>query len=227
MLLAVDDWERMILRPTPERQGKPIVGIDLGSGRAWSAACAVWQNGRIECLASGPGIPDIAGQEKRDRVPPGTYQALVTRGLLHVSEGLRVQPPSALWTAIVEAWGVPVNLICDRFRLPELLDAIGGACPVEARVTKWSESSADIRGLQKAVKDGPFAVAEGSRPLLAESLAAALVKHDDAGNTRMVKNGTHNTGRDDVAAALALAGGAFDRAAGVRRPGPRYAVVTG
>ena len=227
MLLAVDDWERMTARAVPERQGKPIVAIDLGGGRAWSAAVCVYQSGRIEALASAPGIPDIAAQEKRDRVPPGTYQALVTRGLLHVSDGLRVQPPSALWAAIVENWGVPVNVVCDRFRLPELLDAIGGACPVEPRVTRWSESSADIRGLQKGVKDGPFAVAEGSRLLLAESLAAALVKHDDAGNTRMVKDGTHNVGRDDVAAALALVGGAFDRAASVRRSGPGYAVVTG
>ena len=227
VLLTVDDWERMLGREVPERQGKPIVAVDMGSGRAWSAAVCVYQNGRIEALASAPGIPDVKGQEKRDRVPPGAYQTLVTRGLLRVSEGLRVQPPSALWAAIVESWGVPVSLVCDRFRLPELLDAINGACPVEPRVTRWSESSADIRGLQKAVKDGPFSVAEGSRLLLAESLAAALVKHDDAGNTRMIKNGTHNTGRDDVAAALALVGGAFDRAAGVRRNGPGYAVVTG
>ena len=29
-----------------------------------------------------------------------------------------------------------------------------------------------------------------------------MVKHDDAGNTRLVKKGVNNTSRDDVAAAL-------------------------
>ena len=38
MLLTVDDWDRVKARPVPERAGKPIVGIDLGAGRAWSAA---------------------------------------------------------------------------------------------------------------------------------------------------------------------------------------------
>ena len=49
VLLTVQDWERVISRAVPERQGQPIVGVDLGGGRAWSAAVAVWGNGRVEC----------------------------------------------------------------------------------------------------------------------------------------------------------------------------------
>ena len=65
-----------------ERDGRPIVGIDLGGGRAWSAAVAVWPNGRTEAFALCPGIPDIREQERRDRVNPGTYERLVSAGVL-------------------------------------------------------------------------------------------------------------------------------------------------
>ena len=223
LLLTTDDWERLAGRSVPARSGRPIVGVDLGGGRAWSAAVAVWKSGRIEALAVAPGIPDIEAQEKRDRVPPGTYRALVDSGQLRVADGLRVQPPGQLWETVRETWGQPVNTVCDRFRLSELQDATGSAANLEPRVSRWSEAAFDIRSLRKLVKDGPFAVAEESRLLLAASLSAAMVKNDDQGNTRLAKRGTNNTGRDDVAAALMLAAGAFARAE--TAPPPRRARV--
>ena len=78
MLLTTEDWQAMTSRPVLPRRGKPIVGFDLGSGRAWSAAVALWENGRTECLAVCPGLPDLETQEKRDQVPKGTYQRLVS-----------------------------------------------------------------------------------------------------------------------------------------------------
>ena len=139
MLLTVDDWERVTTRPVPEREGRPIVGIDLGAGRAWSAAVALWRNGRVEALAVVP------------------------------------------------------------------------------RVARWSEASEDIRATRKLALDGPLAIAPESRALLTASLAAAMVANDDAGNVRMVKRGTNNQARDDVAAALVLAAGALARAPKPRR----------
>ena len=107
-----------------------------------------------------------------------------------------------------------------RLGLGELEDAAGGL-PVISRVSRWSESSFDIRALRKLAKDGPMSVAPDSRKLLVASLAVAEVKHDDAGNIRMVKRGSNNTARDDVAAALVLAAGAFERA-GVGRASSLY-----
>ena len=211
MLISVDDWKLMTSRETPPRVGQPLVGIDLGGGRAWSAAVAVWQSGRVECLALAPGIPDLAGQEKRDRVHRGLYQRLFDDGLLTVSEGLRVQPPGQLWDAVCSAWGPPALVICDRFRLADLEDVVDGSTPIEPRVTRWSDSSADIRALRKMVKDGPVVVAEECRTLMIASLASARVKHDDGGSVRLLKMGSNNAGRDDVAAALALVAGAYDR----------------
>ena len=211
MLLSVDDFEIMAARPVTEAAGRPIVSIDLGGGRAFSAATAIFQSGRIECLAVAPGIPDIAAQERRDRVPSGTYSALVASGKLRLADNLRVQPPSVLYDAVVEAWGVPELVICDRFRINELSDCVTNT-QVIPRVSRWSESGDDIRALRRLVKDGPFNIEPGSVPLLAASLSVSMVKNDDAGNVRLIKKGVNNASRDDVAAALVLGAGVYLRA---------------
>ena len=199
--------------------------MTFGGGRAWSAAVAIWQGGRVEALAVAPGIPSVEEQEKRDRQPSCSYQKLVDDGVLQVADGLRVQPPAALWEAIKARWGIPVRIVCDRFRLAELLDSIHDTL-IEPRVTRWSDASFDIRSLRALAKDGPLAVAEGSRAILAASLSVALVKNDDQGSTRLVKRGTNNTARDDVAAALALAAGAYVRAENESKAGSlAYAVI--
>ena len=228
LLLTVDDWELLTKRGVPPRSGRPIVGIDLGGGRAWSAATAVWASGRIEALALAPGIPSIADQERRDRVPAGTYQKLIETGALRIADGLRVPPVADLVAAVRDNWGLPANYVCDRFRIGELQDAVGKSAPIVARVTRWSEASFDIRALRKYSTDGPFSVAETSRPLLAASLSAAMVKNDDQGSVRLVKKGSNNQARDDVSAAFTLAAGSYERAnSGVRRPRARYLGMTG
>ena len=216
MLLTVEDWERVTAREVPPREGKPIVAVDLGAGRAWSAAVAIYRNGRTEALALAPGIPDIEAQEKRDRVTKGVYQKLVEAGLLHVADGLRVQPPSMLVGLITDTWGTPAGVVSDRFRVPDLADA---GLPVESRMTRWSESSEDIRALRKMCKDGPMSIDAGSVPLLEASLAVAGVQNDDAGNVRLQKRGSNNQSRDDVAAALILCSGMHQRRSKQRRGG--------
>ena len=89
----------------------------------------------------------------------------------------------------------------------------GARARSEGRVTRWFDAAADIRALRKGFRDGPFSIDEGSRALLTASLSAAYVKNDDQGNTRLAKDGKNNRARDDVAAALLLASGAWERAA--------------
>ena len=206
VLLTTDDWGLTTARPVPPREGRPVVGIDLGGGRAWSSGVAVWPNGRCEALAVAPGIPDLAAQEKRDRVPRGTYQRLRDAGVLRVAEGLRVQPPADL-LALIRPWR-PVAVLCDRFNLPMLMDA--GRMPYVPRVTRWSEAAFDIRATRKIARDGPLAVEAASRAVLEASLSVATVKNDDQGSCRLVKS-SNNTSRDDVAQALTLAAGALAR----------------
>lgn len=99
VLLTVPEWAKVCAREVPPRRGRPIVGIDLGHSRSWSAAVAAWPNGRIEALATTPGIPDLDSQEKRDRVPGGTYRSLVSGGLLAVEEGRQTQTPPSCGNA--------------------------------------------------------------------------------------------------------------------------------
>ncbi len=210
LLLTVDDWQKVSARPIEGRTGRPIVGLDLGAHRAWSAALAIWPNGRTEAIAVAPGIPDIREQEKRDRVPEGMYQKLVDKGLLQLAANLRVPPPSLLINWVREKWGVPHAVVCDRFRLAELRDC-SLPCELISRVARWSDASFDIRALRKIAKDGPLSVTEESRPLILASLSAALVENDKQGSMRLIKRGTENAARDDVAAAFTLAAGEFER----------------
>ena len=210
---AVALWPngRVTAREVPERSGRPIVGIDLGGGRAWSAAVALWPNGRVEAKAVAPGIPGLDEQERRDRQPPGTYTRLYAEGSLMVAEGLRVQPPAQVWQMVKETWGKPQVIVCDRFRLPELQDAVKHGARMEPRIARWSDAAFDIRALRQQALDGPLSVDKDSRALLATSLSTSIVKSDDQGNTRLVKSASNNTSRDDVAQALVLASGALAR----------------
>ena len=51
VLLSVSDWRLVTGRDPLPAEGRPVIGIDMGQGRAWSAAVAVWRNGRTEALA--------------------------------------------------------------------------------------------------------------------------------------------------------------------------------
>ena len=120
--------------------------------------------------------------------------------------GFRVPPTKMLMELIKETWGRPSALIADRFRLDDLHDA-GVPCRVTPRVTRWSESSFDIRALRKRVVDGPFSVAACSRDLLAASLSVAMVKNDDGGSVRLIKKGFTQPGARRLCGGAHLGGG--------------------
>lgn len=224
VLLTVEDWEAMSLRPVGEKDGRPFVGVDLGGGRAWSAAVAIFPSGRIEALAVAPGIPSLEEQEKRDLVPSGLYRKIAETGRLTIAEGHRVPPVVMLTDWITAAWGRPREIICDRHRLGELLDC-RLPCRVSPRIPRWQESSEDIRATRKMVLDEGASVEPASDLILAASIAEAVVKNEDSGSMRLVKKGSNNTGRDDVAVALSLAGGAWMRER--RKPARRNGAYLG
>ena len=209
VLVSIEDWQAVCERSVPARDGRPLVGLDLGGGRAWSAAVALWRNGRCEAFAVAPGVPSVGEQERRDRVPSGTYQRLVDSGVLRIATGRRVPNVGDL-VSLVRQWK-PELITCDRFRLSELRDAAPGV-RLLPRVSRWSESTEDIRALRRLALDGDLAVEPSSRGLLTASLAVSVVANDSSGNVRMVKFGSNNRARDDVAVSLVLAAGALSRA---------------
>ena len=209
-VVPIADWERALARPVAERDGRPFVGVDIGRNRSWSAATAIYPNGRIEAVAVAPGIPSIREQEKRDRVPAGVYQKLVDSGQLTVADDLRVVPPSQLMDRVRDEWGKPARTVMDRFRHDEVLDCTQGL-KMEVRIPQWSYAAHDIRALRRGCSDGPYSVAPESRLLLTASLRVAMVENDNSGSFRMIKKTNGNTSRDDVAYALHLAAGARAR----------------
>lgn len=222
VLLTVSDYELAIGRPVAIAAGMPIVGIDLGAGRAFSSAVAIWPSGRVEAVAVCAGIPSIADIEARDNVPANSYQCLVDAGLLFPSPDRRVPPVSDLLGLIADRWGRPSMIIADRFRVAELNDVAPRGWHIESRVTRWSDAAEDVRALRSLVLDGPLTFDVASRDLITASLAIATIKNDDAGNCRLVKR-EKNKGRDDVAAALLLAAGQFQRERS--RPKPKLRVL--
>ena len=105
-------------------RAQPIVGLDLGGTRSWSAAAAIWPSGRIEAWAIAPGVPSLADQEREDQVHQGSYTELVSSGGLSVDEGQHV-PSIERLLARVWAWE-PLALICDNYRAPELHQIVSG-----------------------------------------------------------------------------------------------------
>ena len=109
---------------------------------------------------------------------------------------------------VMRRWPNVAFATCDRFRLAELLDAFAGkGVHVVPRVTRWSESSDDIRAVRALALDGNLSVEPQARALLRVALASTVVESDTSGNSRLTKRGTNQSERDDPIAALVLAAG--------------------
>ena len=68
----------------------------MGAGLSWTAAVAVWPNGRTEAVAWAPGRPALDRQERRDKVPAGFYTELAAAGALRVDGDLAVPRASVV-----------------------------------------------------------------------------------------------------------------------------------
>ena len=67
-LITASEWEQVVSRPVPPAEARPIIAVDLGGSRSWSAACALWPNGRIEKLGSSTRSAEFgrAGKSRSD-----------------------------------------------------------------------------------------------------------------------------------------------------------------
>ena len=214
MLLSVPDWERVVQRPCPAREGKPVVGLDLGASRSWTGCVAVWSSGRVEALAVVAGIPSLRDRERQDGAPRGSYEALAGAGALIVQPELRVTTPAAVFAEIGRRGWNPDVVVCDYFRVPGLRDCT--KLPIRPRRQRWSEASEDIGSLRQLALDGNLAVAPEAVHVLSVSLGATGVERDSSANLRLSRDSSGHRRRDDLAAALVLAAGEHVRRA--RRP---------
>ena len=220
-LVTTAEWARVCARSVPGIEGSPIVGLDLGGTRSWSAASAIWPSGRIEAWALAPGVPSLADQEREDQVHEGTYSELVKSGGLAVDVG-RAVPGIERLLSRIWAWS-PSCIVCDNYRAPELHQAVGGRVRIIERARSGGEATSNIQALRSRLLDTEAGVSESSRALLGAAWAQTNLVVGPDGLAR-VKKLDERRSRDDAAAALLLAAGEL-----ARRPAPvelRGAVIS-
>ena len=220
-LITTAEFARVVARPVPPAEGKPIIGVDLGGTRSWSSACAVFPTGRIESWASAPGMPSLASQEHEDHVADGAYAELVKSGGLSVDAG-RAVPSVERLLARIWAWE-PVAIVADNYRAPELHKAVEGRTRVIERARGHGEATSNIQSLRSLLLDSRAGVVAESRDLLGAAFQQTNLVISNDGLTKVTKLDQRRS-RDDAGQALLLAAGEQ-----ARRPAPvelRGAVIS-
>ena len=192
------------------RSGPYVLGVDLGQNAAMSAAAAYWRGGDLEAVAVFPELPGLAERGLADGVG-GLYQRMAERGEL-LQAGRRVSDIPSLLAVVLERWGRPAAVICDRWREAELrqhLEALRfPSVPLVVRGMGFKDGSEDVRGFRRAVLGGHVRPSESL--LLRSALSEARVQVDPAGNAKLAKGsqgGRRQNARDDAAAMLAVGAG--------------------
>ena len=203
-LITPQEWARVVERPVPDREAPPIIGVDLGGTRSWSAASALFPNGRIEAWAIAPGVPSLADQERDDQVAQGAYVELARSGGLAVDEGRSV-PDIDLLLSRIWAWS-PAVLVCDPYRVQELHQVVAGRTRIVERSRGGGETTSNIQALRSLLLDTKSGVTTSTRSLLGASFAQTSLVIDSSGITKVTKSRARRS-RDDAAAALLLAAG--------------------
>ena len=220
-LVNAAEWERVCARPIPACEGRPVVAVDLGGNRSWSACCAVFPTGRIEAWALAPGVPSLAEQEREDQVAEGAYRELVRSGGLAVDDA-RAVPDIGLLLSRIWDWG-PTVLVSDPYRAAELHQVVAGRVRIVERARGGGEATSNVQSLRARLLDTAAGVTEASRDLLGASFAQTSLTIDGSGITKVTKARAKRS-RDDASAALLLACGEL-----ARRPAPvalRGAVIS-
>ena len=212
-LITTSEWARVCARAVPDSEGAPIVGLDLGGTRSWSAAASVWPSGRIEAWALAPGKPSLSDQEKEDQVAEGTYLDLVQSAGLAVDEGNHV-PSIERLLARIWRWE-PTAIICDNYRAPELYEAVSGrGVRVIERARSGGEATSNCQALRSLLLDSGAGICESSRALLGAAWAQTNLVISNEGLVKLTKIDARRS-REDAAQALLLAAGEQ-----ARRPAP-------
>ena len=211
MVVMPHVWRRCVQGAECEPDGDMTWGVDLGSAHALSAIAACWETGRLETLAmfgAEPSLEERAAQDGTGELYPLALQ----EGELILSPK-RIPVVRELFAEAARRWGMPKRLVCDRWRLDELRDAL------EDDTLPWRKVTLIPRG--QGFKDGGMAILAwrkatvsgrlrpaGPCRLLTYQLAEAVTVCDPAGNEKLARDtegGRRKRLRDDVVAAALLA----------------------
>lgn len=223
-------WEACETDSRPPRAGLCFLGVDLGASLSLSAACAVWQSGRVEWWHAASESPEPMERGRLDGVG-SIYADAVEAGHLILCGGLAVDWPRFLARVFADLAGERVIMGADRFRKSELVDCMarGGFRPA---AMEWrgigagatADGSHDVRAFQRAVADGELHSPRD--PIARVAFASAVLRRDPAGNPGLDKR--HFNRRIDAASACVIACGlrAMAAARSMASAGPGFRVVS-
>ena len=227
-LLDAGTWRRIV--GDAPREGRPVLGWDLGQSEAMAACVSFWAaSGRLEALASFPREPSLDKRGAQDGVG-GLYVRMFERGELVVTGGEAVDLREFVELAL-ERFGKPAAMAADRWRVRELMDILAKLrvprVPLAERGQGFKDGAEDVRAFRRACIEGKVTPAPSL--LLTAAMSEARVVSDPAGNWKLAKStqgGRRRRAKDDAAAAaiLAIALGTR-RAQRPQRGGLQYAVV--
>ena len=204
VLCTASEWTRMAeTDKLPERSGPMVLGLDLGGGRSMTGAAAYWwQTGRLEVVGYFGNVPELALREQKDG-NIGVYSSMVRRGELVMIPGTRTTPPALVLSDAIERFGTPEVVLADRYRKPELEDALASlGLLVEWRGLGFRDSSNDVREFLRALLEGR--IKSPPSLLVRVALAASLLMRDPAGNPKIVKRSREGAQRNNDAAIAAV-----------------------
>ena len=226
LLVSPETWKRIeVAEPFP-RRGAYVLGLDLGSTAAMSAAAGYWpESGAAESLACFPEVPSLKERGLRDGCG-ALYQRCFERSELIVA-GQFVSDVQTLLRTVWTRWGAPGLIVCDHWREGDLREALAAVnfpkVPLVLRRMGFGDGAADCRAFTRAALDAR--VRPTRSLLLRAAMSEARLVYDAAGNGKMSKStegGRRGHARDDAATALVLA-----TAEGTRRQGPGRAAPAG
>ena len=208
VLLDLDSWKRAQDLPDVEERGGYVLGLDLGTSNAMSAAAGYWKTGQLRALACFPEIPSLAARGLADGVGR-LYEKMAERGEL-IRAGSRVSDIGRLLSEVLSRWGQPSAIVCDRWRDEELRqvaeDIRFPRVPIVIRGMGFKDGAEDVRGFRKAMLSD--LVKPDDSLLLTAAVSEARLVSDPAGNWKLSKQtqgGRRFRAKDDAAAAAVLA----------------------
>ena len=209
VLLPAHEWLAIESGRNEGCTGDFILAVDLGGGTSMSACAGYWlETGRLEGFACIGAIPNLSERGRADGVA-NLYNQMRDRGELVVCPG-RVPDIEDLLIEAKSRWGIPSAIVCDRWRLKELQDALDELRFMRVRLVSrgmgYFHGAEDVREFKKAVFKGR--VTPEKSLLMRSAMREARITSDPAGNQKLAKGkqgGRRLEAKDDITAASILA----------------------
>lgn len=198
MLMPVEEWRKQVeVEPQnlPAREGRLIVGLDVGMGFAMTGAVAYWpDSGRLECMAAFSNhysLTDRCARDNTNYLPMHECGELILIGEGTVDLGVFLGE-------CYQRFGEPDLITGDTFRLADQQVAI--TCPTVHRRTGSITQHQDLARFYALVLDNRVKMAPSL--LMRAAIRGSRVTSDSSGN-RKINRSSYNQKNDVLSAMIA------------------------